>query len=96
MAEEAAKDDKLKTQAEAAPAGQNPKKKKSWPTNCVQSNKRIHRKDWYYRNGKYFANKKSFNLYVTQETEKANKAKEAQTAAKAAAPAPEATEAPGV
>ena len=96
MAEEAAKDDKPKTQAEAAPAGRKPKKKKSWPANCVQTNKRIRRKDWYFRNGKYFANKKSFNLYVTQEAEKVNKAKEAQAAAKATAPAPETTEAPGV
>ncbi len=61
--------------------GRKPKKKKSRPTNCVQSNKRIRRKDWYYRNGKYFANKKSFKLYTVQEAEKALKAKEAQTAA---------------
>lgn len=59
------------------PAGRAPKKKKSQPTNCAQSNKRIHRKDWYYRNGKYFANKKSFKLYQTQEAEKAKKAAEA-------------------
>ncbi|GEM_PF-950635 len=90
MGEEATKDDKQKTDAKAAPDGRKPKKKKSWPTNCVQSNKRIRRKDWYYRNGKYFANKKSFNLYVTQEAEKANKAKEVQAAAaQAAAPAAE-------
>lgn len=56
-------------------------KKKSRPTNCVQSNKRIRRKDWYYRNGKYFANKKCFKLYMAQEAEKALKVKEAQTAA---------------
>ena len=86
MVEEAAKDDTQKTEVKAAPADQKPKNKKSWPTNCIQTNKRIRRKDWYYRDGKYFANKKSFNLYVTQEAEKANKAKEAQTAAEAAAP----------
>ena len=74
--------------AEAAPADRKPKKKKSWPTNCVQSNKRIRRKDWYYRNGKYFANKKSFNIYVTQEAEKAAKAEEAAKAAAAAAAPP--------
>ncbi len=62
------------------------KKKKSRPTNCAQSNKRIRRKDWYFRNGKYFANKKSFKLYQAQEVEKAKKAAEAA----AAAPAPEA------
>ena len=57
------------------PAGNKKlKKKKLRPTNCVQSNKRIHRKDWYYRNGKYFANKKCFKLYQAQEVEKAKKA----------------------
>ena len=60
------------------------KKKKSQPTNCAQSNKRIRRKDWYYRDGKYFANKKSFKLYAAQEAEKAAKAKEQQTPAAAA------------
>ena len=74
--------------AAEAPADRKPKKKKSWPTNCAQSNKRIRRKDWYYRNGKYFANKKSFNLYVTQEAEKAAKAQEAKAAAAAAAAEP--------
>ena len=67
MAEEAVKE----------AAKRKPKKKKSWPTNCVQSNKRIRRKDWYYRNGKYFANKKSYQLFIAQEAEKAKKAKEA-------------------
>ena len=86
MAEEA------KTEA----AGRKPKKKKSWPANCAQTNKRIRRKDWYYRNGKYFANKKSFKLYVMQEAEKASKAKEAQAAVQAAAaPAPAPTQTSG-
>lgn len=58
-------------------SGRKPKKKKSRPTNCAQSNKRIRRKDWYYRNGKYFANKKCFKLYEVQEAEKARKAAEA-------------------
>ena len=61
------------------------KEKKTRPTNCAQSNKRIRRKDWYYRNGKYFANKKCFKLYEVQEAEKAKKAAEA---AAAAAPKP--------
>jgi hypothetical protein len=65
--------------AEAAPVVEKTKKVK--PTNCAQSNKRIRRKDWYFRNGKYFANKQCFKLYVTQEAEKAKKA------AAAAAPA---------
>ncbi|MBI4432141.1 MAG: hypothetical protein HY592_01480 [Candidatus Omnitrophica bacterium] len=59
------------------------RKKDLRPTNCAQSNKRIRRKDWYYRNGKFFANKKSFKLYVTAQAEAAAKA------AKAAAPAQE-------
>ena len=59
------------------------KKKKLRPTNCAQSNKRIRRKDWFYRNGKYFANKQCFKLYVTQEAEKTKKAQEAAKAATA-------------
>ena len=54
------------------------KKKKSRPTNCLQSNKRIRRKDWYYRDGKYFANKKCYKLYTAQEAEKTKKAEEAK------------------
>ena len=65
------------------------KKKKTRPTNCAQSNKRIRRKDWYYRDGKYFANKQCFKLHAAAESEKAQKAAEAAKAA-AAAPAAEA------
>jgi hypothetical protein len=68
---------KKETAAAGSEAEKKPKKKDTWPTNCTQSNKRIHRKNWYYRNGKYFANKKSFKLYVAQEAQK--KAKEAAT-----------------
>ena len=57
------------------------KKKKLRPTNCAQSNKRIRRKDWYYRNGKYFANKKSFKLHQDQEAQKTKKAAEETKAA---------------
>ncbi len=57
------------------------KKKKSRPTNCLQSNKRIRRKDWYYRDGKYFANKQCFQLWAKQEAEKVKKAQEAAAAA---------------
>ncbi len=74
MAEEAAK--QAPAQAAAEPV-KKIRKKKLRPTNCAQSNKRIRRKDWYYRNGKYFANKKSFKLFAAQEAEKAAKAKEA-------------------
>ena len=87
MVEEPIKEGSKKKETAAVPAAQKLKKKKSWPTNCAQSNKRIRRKDWYYRNGKYFANKKAFQLYVTQEAEKADKAKEAQALAKPATPA---------
>ena len=67
----------------AKETGRKPKKKKSSPTNCLQSNKRIRRKDWYCRNGRYFANKQCFKLYAAQEAEKAKKSKEAEAASKA-------------
>ncbi len=79
MAEEK-KEPTKKVEAAAVPETKKLKKKKSRPTNCVQSNKRIRRKDWYYREGKYFANKQCFKLYFQQELEKANKAKEAAQA----------------
>ena len=62
-------------------AGTEVKKKKLRPTNCAQSNKRIRRKDWYYREGKYFANKQCYHLFVTQAKEKALKEAEAKPAA---------------
>lgn len=65
--------------AAATAAPEKLKKKKLRPTNCAQSNKRIRRKDWYYRNGKYFANKQCFKLH--DEAEKAKKVKEAAPAA---------------
>ena len=52
------------------------KKKKMRPTNCAQSNKRIRRKDWYYRDGKYFANKQAYILFAKADAEKKLKAKE--------------------
>ena len=78
-------------EVKAAPAAEAPaklKKKKTRPTNCAQSNKRIRRKDWYFRDGKYFANKQCFKLFAAAEAEKALKAAEAAEAAKAAAAAP--------
>ena len=56
------------------------KQNKARPTNCAQSNKRIRRKDWYYRDGKYFANKQCHRLFVQQEAEKAKKEKEKEVA----------------
>ena len=64
-------------EAKKPPAEDGSKKKKLRPTNCAQSNKRIRRKDWYYRDGKYFANKQCYHLFVEQET--AKKEKEAET-----------------
>ena len=79
MAEEA----KPKTEAAqgAVATAEKTKEKRVRPTNCAQSNKRIRRKDWFYRNGKYFANKQCFKLYVQQEAEKAKKAAEAKAEA---------------
>ena len=78
--------EETKPKTDAAPSvavtAEKTKKKKLRPTNCAQSNKRIRRKDWFYRNGKYFANKQCFKLYVQQEAEKTKKA-----AAAAAPPA---------
>ena len=85
MAEEAKKQD-------AAAGGgdkERPSPKKLKPTNCAQTNKRIRRKDWYYRNGKYFSNKQAYLLFAQAEAEKRIKAREAQAAA--ASPAAEKT-----
>ena len=86
MVEEVEKD--LKPKVAAAEPAKKVKKKKSRPTNCAQSNKRIRRKSWYYRNGKYFANKQCFKLYAAEAAEKAQKAGEAAKAAVATAEAP--------
>ena len=56
------------------------KKKKVKPTNCAHSNKRIRRKDWFYRDGLYFANKQCFKAYKAQQ--------KAKQAASGASPAP--------
>ena len=95
MADENVKEEKKLVDSAAGHGkrARKPKKKKSQPTNCAQSNKRIRRKDWYYRDGKYFANKKCFGLYVAQEAEKTLKAKEAQKAADVP-PAPSEAEVP--
>lgn len=78
--------------AATAEETKKPRAKSLWPTNCAQSNKRIRRKDWYFRDGKYFANKQCYKLYVTQEAEKkakaAAEAKEKAAKEEAAAQAP--------
>ena len=69
------------SKADSGPAEEaGGKQKKMRPTNCAQSNKRIRRKDWYYRDGKYFANKQCHRLFVQQENEKAKNQKEKETA----------------
>ena len=80
MAEEA-----KKAETKVEKAGRPPKKKKSRPTNCTQTNKRIRRKNWYYRDGKYFANKQAHKAYVVAQAAKAEKEKETKAAAAAAA-----------
>ena len=72
MAEETKEPKEPNKKAEASATGETKKlrKKESRPTNCAQSNKRIRRKDWYYRDGKYFANKQCFKLHVEQKLEK--------------------------
>ncbi len=77
--------DEVKKQEAAVEAKGKIKKVK--PTNCAQSNKRIRRKDWYYRDGKYFANKQAHRLFVATNAEKALKAKEAAAAATVASSA---------
>ena len=84
-----AEDTKVPAEGGSASGG---KKKKLRPTNCAQSNKRIRRKDWYYRDGKYFANKQCYHLFVTQAQEKAAKEKEKEAVASAAAEAKPAAE----
>ncbi len=77
------------------PGPGKPLTKKARPTNCAFTNARIRRKDWYYRNGMYFANKNAFKEYMKKEREESAKKKgDAPQAAgeaeakKAAAPPP--------
>ena len=57
------------------PGPGKPLTKKARPTNCAFTNARIRRKDWYYRNGMYFANKNAFKEYMKKEREEAAKKK---------------------
>ncbi|MEI8344841.1 MAG: hypothetical protein WCG06_02080 [Candidatus Omnitrophota bacterium] len=80
---------KTETPAEVKPA--KVRKKDTRPTNCAQSNKRIRRKDWFYRNGQYFASKKCFKLFVADQAKKKAEADEKakKAAEEAAVKAPE-------
>ena len=58
-----------------------------WKFKCTLSGKAIKRRKRYYRNGKYFLNKASYQAFVKKQKD------DAATAAAAAAPAPEAPKA---
>ena len=80
-------EEKKKAEA-AAPASEETAKakpgKKVKPANCAFSNARISRKNWYYRNGLYFASKGAFKEHQTKKlADDAKKAQDAQKAAEA-------------
>lgn len=54
-----------------------PKKKDSLPTNCAQTNARIRRKNWYYRNGQYFSSKAAAKAYAVKKADEKKKAESA-------------------
>ncbi len=91
MSADAAKTDKKPEAAAEKPATG----KKALPTNCQQCNKRIRRKNWLYRNGKYFCGDKCAKTQMQKNVEEKAKAAEAAKAKKegegAAPAAPEAT-----
>ncbi len=66
-------------------AEKKPKKKDTLPTNCAQTNARIRRKNWYYRNGQYFSSKAAAKAYAVKKADEKSKAAAAE-AEKAAAP----------
>lgn len=43
------------------------KEGKTRPSNCVNCNKKLSKKSWYYRNGNYFCNKKCYQKYVSKK-----------------------------
>lgn len=68
-------------------AEKKPKKKDTLPTNCAQTNARIRRKNWYYRNGQYFSSKAAAKAYAVKKAEEKKKAEAAEAEKAAAAPA---------
>lgn len=54
------------------------------PTTCAVSSKRLRAKTWYYRNGKYFYNKRA---WLQEKAKPAKEAAKAAPATPAAAPA---------
>lgn len=68
--------------AEKAKKEKKPRKKKLLPTNCAMTNARIRRKNWYYRNGRYYANKAAAKQHLAQvAAEKTKAAAAAETQA---------------
>jgi len=65
------------------------KPENEWKFKCAMSGKAIKRRKRYYRNGKYFLNKASYQAFVKKQ-----QADAATAAAAAAAAAPAAEEAP--
>ena len=64
---------------------------------CSSCGKRLNRKQWYYRNGKYFCKRRCWVTEQEKAQTEAAKAKDAakpQPAAEAAKPEPAAKEAP--
>ena len=62
---------------ETAAAEKKPKKKDGLPTNCAQTNVRIRRKNWYYRNGQYFSSKAAAKAYAVKKADEKKKAESA-------------------
>ena len=62
---------------ETAGKEKKPKKKDALPTNCAQTNVRIRRKNWYYRNGQYFSSKAAAKAFAVKKAEEKQKAESA-------------------
>ncbi len=59
------------------------KPENEWKFKCASSGKAIKRRKRYYRNGKYFLNKASWQAFVTKQKETAAAAAAAAAEAKA-------------
>jgi hypothetical protein len=88
MSEEAKESAQATAEPKTGKAEKTPKppsKKKSWAQNCVETNARIRRKNWYYKNGKYFASKAASDDHFKKLAEEKLKAEQEAAAAKQAA-----------
>jgi hypothetical protein len=66
------------------------KPENEWKFKCAMSGKAIKRRKRYYRNGKYFLNKASYQAFVKKQKADADTAAAAAAAAAPAAEAPKA------